>query len=67
MTNTHLGDACVDRWRGLRDNHILMVKAVIKYIIAVLLESKLVDKKEQSRLQMHYEFNQQDIMKEIDC
>ena len=22
ITNIQLGDACVDRWRGLRDNHI---------------------------------------------
>ena len=46
ITNIQLGDACNDRWRGLRENHILMMKIVIKYIIAILLESKLVDKKE---------------------
>ena len=47
ITNIQLGDACVDRWRGLKENHILMMKIVIKYIIAILLESKLVDNKEQ--------------------
>ena len=26
ITNIQLGDACVDRWRGLRENHILMRK-----------------------------------------
>ena len=29
ITNIQLGDACVDRWRGLRENHILMMKIVI--------------------------------------
>ena len=67
ITNIQLGDACVDRWRGLRENHILMMKMkVIKYIIAILLESKLVDNKEQARLEMHYEFKQEDIMKDIE-
>ena len=39
ITNIQLGDACVDRWRGLGENKILMMKIVIKYIIAILLES----------------------------
>ena len=56
ITNIQLGDACVDRWRGLKENHILMMKIDIKYIIAILLESKLVDNKEQARLEMHYDF-----------
>ena len=30
ITNFQLGDSCVDRWRSLRDNHILMMKIVIK-------------------------------------
>ena len=37
ITIIQLGDACVDRWRGLRENHTLMMKIVIKYIIAILL------------------------------
>ena len=37
-----------------------------KYIIAILLESKLVDNKEQARLEMHYDFKKEDIMKDID-
>ena len=56
ITNIQLGDACVDRWRGLRENHILKMKIVIKYIVPILLESKLVDYKEQARLEMHYDF-----------
>ena len=66
ITNIQLGDACVDRWSGLRENHTLMIKIVIKYIIAILLESKLVDKKEQAKLEMHYDFKQEDIMKDIE-
>ena len=66
ITNIQLGDACLDRWRGLRENHILMMKIVIKYIIAILLESKLVDNKEQARLEMHYDFKKEDKMKDIE-
>ena len=53
ITNIQLGDACVVRWRGLRENHILMIKMVIKYIIAILLENKLIHNKEQARWEMH--------------
>ena len=69
ITNIQLGDACVDRWRGLREHHILMMKMkllVTKYIIAILLERRLVDNKEQVRLEMHYDFEQEDIMKDIE-
>ena len=65
ITNIQLEDACVDRWRGLRENHILMLKIVIKYIIAMLLESGLVDNREQERLEKYYNFKQEDIMKDI--
>ena len=43
-----------------------MMKIVIKYIIAILLESKLVDNKEEGRLEMHYDFKQEDIMKDVE-
>ena len=43
-----------------------MIRIVIKYIITILLECKLLDNKEQARLEMHYDFNQEDIMKEIE-
>ena len=66
ITNIQLGEACVDRWRGLRETHILIIRIVIKFIIAILIESKLLDNKEQARLEMHYEFNQKDILKEIE-
>ena len=39
---------------------------IIQYIIAILLQSKLLDNKEKDRLEMHYSFNQEDLMKEIE-
>ena len=59
ITNIQLGDACV------AENHILMMKIVIIYIVAILLESKLVDNKEPARLEMHYDFKK-DIKKDIE-
>ena len=40
-------------------------KRIVQYINAILLKSTLVDNKEKSRLEMHYDFYQ-DIMKEIE-
>ena len=42
------------------------MKIVIKYIIPILLESKLVENKEKARLEMHYDFKQENIMKDIE-
>ena len=39
---------------------------MLQYIIAILLESKLVYNKEQSRLDMHYDFNHEGINKEFE-
>ena len=66
ITSIQLGDACVDRWRGLRKSHILMMKIVIKYIMTILLEGRLLDKNDQERLENHYEFKKDDIMKDIE-
>ena len=66
FTNIQLGDVCVDRWRGLRENHILIMKTVIKYIMAILLEGRLLDKNDQESLENHYEFKKHDIMKDIE-
>ena len=41
-------------------------KVIVHYIKAILLKSTLVDKKEQARLEMPYDFKQEDIMKEIE-
>ena len=41
-TNIQLSDACVDRWGGLRKNHILKIRKVIKYIIDNYLKGNLL-------------------------
>ena len=41
-------------------------RTIVKYIIAILLRSTLVDNKEQARLEKHYGFKQEDITKEIE-
>ena len=41
-------------------------KTIKQYIIAILLESKLIDYKDQARLEMHYDFNHEFIMKIIE-
>ena len=49
------------------DEGLLMnKKTIVHYIIAILLESKLLDNKEQALLEMHYDFDQEDIMKDIE-
>ena len=42
-----------------------MMKIVTKYILAILLESRLVENKEQAKLEMQFDFKQEDIMKDI--
>ena len=39
---------------------------IVQYIISILLQSTLVDNKEGARLEMHYGYKQEDIMKEIE-
>ena len=49
------------------DEALLMnKKTIVQYIIAILLESKLLDNKEQARLEMHYGFEQENIIKDIE-
>ena len=52
--------------REMKEYNKSLRKVIVQYIIAILLESKLVDNKEQARLDMHYGFKQEDIMKEIE-
>ena len=66
ITNIQLGDACVDRWRGLRENHILMMKIIIKFIMAILLEGRLLDENDQERPENHYEIKKDDIREDIE-
>ena len=41
-------------------------KVIVQYIIAILLQSTLIDNKEKVRLERHYGFKQEDIMKEME-
>ena len=38
-------------------------KTILQHIITILLESEQVYKKEQARLEMHYDFNHEEIKK----
>ena len=41
-------------------------KTIVKYKIAILIESKQVHNKKQARLEMHYDFSHEDIINEIE-
>ena len=41
-------------------------KTIVQNIITLLSESRLVDNKEKARLEMHYDFNHEDIIEEIE-
>ena len=51
--------------REMKEYNKSLRGVIVQYIIAILLQSKLLDNKENDRLEMHYSFNQ-DIMKEIE-
>ena len=75
ITNIHLDDMFTFGLREFKevnektpavDEALIKNKnTIVQYIIAILLESKLVDNKEQARLEMHYDFNHEDIMKDF--
>ena len=65
-TYIQLDDCCADRWIVLGDKNSISRKMFVKCAIAILLESKLLDNKEQPRLQMLYQLYQEDIMTEIE-
>ena len=50
--------------REMEDYNKSLRKVIVQYIIAILLQSTLVDNKEKGRLEMPYGFEQEDIMKE---
>ena len=41
-------------------------RTIVQYIIAILLQSSLLDNKEQESLENYYGFKQEDITKEIE-
>ena len=64
ITNIHLDEMFTNGLREMKEYNKPLRGVIVQYIIAILLQSKLLDKKEKDRLEMHYSFNQEDIMKE---
>ena len=66
ITNIHLDDMFTNGLREMKEYNKSLRKFIVQYIFSILLRSTLVDNKEQARLEMHYGFKQEDIMKEIE-
>ena len=66
ITNIHLDDMFTNGLREMKEYNKSLRKVIVQYITAILLRSTLVDNKEQARLEMHYGFKQEDIMKKIE-
>ena len=64
ITNIHLDDMFTNGLREMKEYNKSLKKFIVQYIIAILLRCTFVDNKEQARLEMHYDFKQEDIMKE---
>ena len=66
ITNIHLDEMFTNGLREMKEYNKSLRGVIVQYIIAILLQSKVLDNKEKDRLEMHYSFNQEDIMKEIE-
>ena len=66
ITNIHLDEMFTNGLREMKEYNKSLRGVIVQYIIAILVQSKLLDNKEKDRLEMHYSFNQEDIMKEIE-
>ena len=66
ITNIHLDDMFTNGLREMKEYNKSLRGVIVQYIISILLRSKLLDNKEQDRLEMHYGFKQGDITKEIE-
>ena len=66
ITNIHLDEMFTNGLREMKECNKSLRGVIVQCIIAILLQSKLLDNKEKDRLEMHYSFNQEDIMKEIE-
>ena len=60
---TYIDDMFTNGLREMKEYKKSLRKVIVQYIIAILLQSTLVDNKEKARLEMHYGFKQ-DIIKE---
>ena len=66
ITNIHLDDMFTNGLREMKEFNKSLRKVIVQYIIAILLQSKLLYNKEQEKLKKHYGFKQEEIMKEIE-
>ena len=66
ITNKHLDEMFTNGLRETKEYNKSLRGVIVQYIIAILLQSKILDNKEKDRLEMHYSINQEDIMKEIE-
>ena len=66
ITNIHLDEMFFNGLREMNEYNKSLRGVIVQYIIAILLQSKLLDNKEKDRLEMRYSFPQEDIMKEIE-
>ena len=66
ITNIQLDEMFTNGLREMKEYNKPLRGVMVQYIIAILLQSKVLDNKEKDRLEMHYSFNQEDIMKEIE-
>ena len=66
ITNIQLDEMFTNGLRERKEYNKSLRGVIVQYIIAILLQSKLLDNKEKDRLEMHYSFNQEHIMNEIE-
>ena len=66
ITHIHLDEMFTNGLREMKEYNKSLRGVILHYIIAILLQSKLLDNEEKDRLEMHFSFNQEDIMKEIE-
>ena len=66
ITKIQLDEMFTNGLREMKEYNKSHRGVIVQYIIAILLQSKLLDNKEKDRLEMHYSFNQEVIMKEIE-
>ena len=66
ITNIQLDEMFTNGLREMKEFNKSLRGVIVQFIIAILLQSKLLDNIEKDRLEMHYSFNQEEIMKEIE-
>ena len=66
IINIHLDGMFTNGLREMKEYKKSLRKVIVQYMIAILLQSTLADYKEQARIEMHFGFKEEDIMKEIE-